>query len=250
MTYFTISSLIGNFCNGIETCSRTDDFTCELGESPFCDDDDPCTIDFCNFITDQCEVEPATNSCDDGNAANGFEICTSISQESHNCTAGEPTGEIILHATLNGWCYSGVKGFVFDIQVKTRDIIIVGFKVNIENSGILQIYERAGSAIDSWASSDGWNIVKSINSTGDSEQYISLSNGLSVSNRSKHGFLLYNAEDSANGKEGNIKTACSNGTPFSPYSSNTDIVSMLPGFFHYTLLALFFTKEVDVYFRM
>lgn len=63
----------GRYCNGAETCD--DQFGCQAGTPPTCDDAVPCTRDRCNGITDRCESAADDARCDDGRFCNGAEQC-------------------------------------------------------------------------------------------------------------------------------------------------------------------------------
>lgn len=71
-------------CNGVETCSPQ--IGCIDGTST-CDDENPCTADICNEITDDCEVENNSAPCDDGLFCNGADSCSGGGCNQH---AGDP----------------------------------------------------------------------------------------------------------------------------------------------------------------
>jgi len=74
-------------CNGLEQCNLG---TCALGPAPDCEDDNPCTDDFCQPGIG-CRNEPNQSSCSDGNPCNGEETCagrTCRSGTALNCADG------------------------------------------------------------------------------------------------------------------------------------------------------------------
>jgi hypothetical protein len=74
----------GVFCDGVEYCDVR--FDCQSDAPPDCDDGVECTIDFCDFQSDQCASEPDDFFCDDGLFCNGWEVC----DPSLGCVAGPP----------------------------------------------------------------------------------------------------------------------------------------------------------------
>jgi len=62
----------GEFCNGAETCDAV--VGCEPGTPPSCSDGIPCSTNFCNEATDQCESDFPDCFCGDGQAT-GTEEC-------------------------------------------------------------------------------------------------------------------------------------------------------------------------------
>ncbi len=93
----------GVFCNGLETCELAtgcqpnplvngtpcDDAnkctlndSCQggacLGDIVLCNDDNPCTIDFCDPVTEGCtyEVQPGAKDCEDGDACTVGDTCS------------------------------------------------------------------------------------------------------------------------------------------------------------------------------
>lgn len=74
----------GVFCDGVEYCDTR--FDCQSDAPPDCDDGVECTIDFCDFNSDQCASEPDDFFCDDGLFCNGWEVC----DPSLGCVAGPP----------------------------------------------------------------------------------------------------------------------------------------------------------------
>ena len=62
----------GDACNGEEACA---DGVCQAGESPVCDDENPCTDDSCDSEAG-CISAPNTEPCDDGDACTTADTCT------------------------------------------------------------------------------------------------------------------------------------------------------------------------------
>jgi hypothetical protein len=64
----------GNACNGVELCDGNGG--CALGAPLDCDDDNPCTADWCDTQS-RCvhTPEPAYTPCDNYNACDGYELC-------------------------------------------------------------------------------------------------------------------------------------------------------------------------------
>jgi hypothetical protein len=69
----------GNLCTEIDHCG---DNWCQPGEPIDCDDNNPCTNDWCHPITG-CQHTPNTYSCDDGDACTILDTCAES-----KCTAG------------------------------------------------------------------------------------------------------------------------------------------------------------------
>ena len=81
-----------NECTTFDTCQGT---TC-LGISADCDDEDPCTDDFCNPDTGLCDTAYNSAACDDGLDCTVSDYCSEGS-----CLGGEVTCDDGLQCTLN-----------------------------------------------------------------------------------------------------------------------------------------------------
>ncbi|MBI5536082.1 MAG: hypothetical protein HY898_25400 [Deltaproteobacteria bacterium] len=62
----------GLFCNGVETCVNG---VCVAGTPPTCNDNIPCTQDFCNSTTDQCGHVANDAPCQNASFCDGHEVC-------------------------------------------------------------------------------------------------------------------------------------------------------------------------------
>jgi len=79
-----------NLCNGLETCQADQ---CVAGSPLVCDDGSPCTDDTCDPLSGCKSVPNDFNSCSDGDACNGVEICsagTCKAQPAPVCDDGNP----------------------------------------------------------------------------------------------------------------------------------------------------------------
>eukprot|EP00899_Mesostigma_viride_P014247 jgi/Mesvir1/22823/Mv20085-RA.1 len=73
----------GKFCNGQEKCKYG---TCRAGTPPTCDDNIPCTKDYCDDVQNKCVHMPEDSKCDDGKFCNGQEKCDPVK----GCVPGTP----------------------------------------------------------------------------------------------------------------------------------------------------------------
>jgi len=74
----------GSFCNGTQVCDPN--HGCKDPVIPDCDDDIPCTNDFCNEEANECSNVPRNERCSDGQYCDGVEIC----DPEDGCKAGPP----------------------------------------------------------------------------------------------------------------------------------------------------------------
>ncbi len=87
----------GDPCNGSEICDS--ETGCASGTPMDCNDNNPCTDDFCNSETGECSNNPieecctSSDECADGDACNGTEVCMDnqcISGTPPDCADGSP----------------------------------------------------------------------------------------------------------------------------------------------------------------
>lgn len=81
----------GDPCNGAETCAN--DGTCVLGDPPICDDNNPCTDDFCDTAGVGCFYLTNVGPCEDGNACTILDSCSAgecIPGDQTDCDDGNP----------------------------------------------------------------------------------------------------------------------------------------------------------------
>ena len=82
-TLQNLSCSDGNACNGEESCSAGQ---CQTGTPPELDDDNTCTLDFCDPIEGVRHIPVSGASCADGDVCNGAETC----DIGGNCQPGGP----------------------------------------------------------------------------------------------------------------------------------------------------------------
>lgn len=76
----------GLWCNGVEIC---EDYVCQAGVPPDCDDAVGCTEDSCNEETDSCEALPNDALCDDLNPCTD-DTCDPLADCENLCNATGP----------------------------------------------------------------------------------------------------------------------------------------------------------------
>jgi hypothetical protein len=79
----------GVYCNGAETCDPVNGQApsgCVAGAPPSCNDNIPCTLDFCDEGAKACTHTPSNAVCDDGVFCNGAETCDLV----NGCVPGLP----------------------------------------------------------------------------------------------------------------------------------------------------------------
>lgn len=87
----------GVFCDGVELCD-TQAGRCYRGPARVCNDQNPCTTDYCHATLDQCVHVPNDSHCDDGLFCNGAEHC----DVAMGCVAGvEPCGDGVCDEAMN-----------------------------------------------------------------------------------------------------------------------------------------------------
>jgi len=142
-----------NACTDIDVCAES---KCYSGSPLACDDDNPCTDDWCDPLQG-CMHKNNTSPCDDGNACTGFDVCTGgtcVAQNTISCDdANVCTNDICDPKT--GCLHDSASGTSTTTLSVTSDVQTDASATQKIVNGQMT-FVNFKSAVPTWADSPAW----------------------------------------------------------------------------------------------